>query len=285
MSVSFIRSWIKLHDPPAGGEGGGGVTVQASSDAAILSQLFGLHYYHEPIILDASYGGGRMWRGCPYQPTSRLDRRMLPGVDVVGDWDHLGELFLPGQFQVVVWDPPHQTDGGVGALGGDWADAYGTAGLDVQRRPNINHLYAPFLESARAVLQPEVGTIVVKIADQTHGGVQHLQAVDFVIACRTLGWTVCEMVPKMRRPGPFDPKWRRQLHMRKAWSYWICAHPGPRCPAVGVNLVQSCPGCGRDFRAKRSTAKSCGGRCRSRKHDTLTRAAAQLLTVSNGVVP
>jgi hypothetical protein len=238
--------------------------TRTTSDAAIVSQLVGLHYYHEPIILDASFGGGRMWQGCPYQPTTRLDRRPLPNVDVVGDWDRLGELFEPGQFQVVVWDPPHQTDGGIHALGGGWAHAYGTAGADVQRRPNINHLYPGFLQAARAVLQPQVGTVLVKIADQTHGGVQHLQAVDFVIACREAGWTVCEMVPKMRRPGPSDPKWRRQLHIRKAWSYWICAHPGPQCPAVGVALVQPCGGCGRDFHTGRSHARACSDRCQKR---------------------
>jgi hypothetical protein len=75
---------------------------------------------------------------------------------------------------------------------------------------------------------------------------------------------VCEMVPKMRRPGPSDPKWRRQLHIRKAWSYWICAHPGPQCPAVGVALVQPCGGCGRDFHTGRSHARACSDRCQKR---------------------
>jgi hypothetical protein len=259
------------------------VTTSANTDAAILSQLFGLHYYHEPIILDATWGGGRMWKGCPYQPTTRFDMRPMPGVDVVGEWDQLPSVFPPSAFQAVVWDPPHQTDGGIHALGGEWADAYGTAGDGVRGYPNINHLYVPFLEAARAILQPEVGTIVVKIADQTHGGVQHLQAVDFVIACRSAGWTVCEMLPKMRRPGPNDPKWRRQLHVRKAWSYWICAHPGPRCPAVGVALVRPCEGCGRDFRAQRSTAKyhdgACRERARYRRNLTLSRSVGQLVSV------
>jgi hypothetical protein len=229
-----------------------------------MSQLFGLHYYHEPIILDATWGGGRMWKGCAYQPTTRFDARALPGVDVVGEWGQLPELFAPGSFQAVVWDPPHQTDGGHDALGGGWATAYGTAGDNVRGFDNITHLYPGFLKSARAVLQPEVGMLLCKIADQTHGGVQHLQAVDFVLACRAAGWTVCEMVPKMRRPGPIDPKWRRQLHIRKAWSYWISAHPGPRCTAVGVSLVRPCEGCGREFRARRSHAKTCGARCEKR---------------------
>jgi hypothetical protein len=231
--------------------------ARPNSDASILSQLFGLHYYHEPTILDATYGGGRMWKGCPYQPTTKFDARPLPEVDVVGEWAHLPDLFDHGSFQAVVWDPPHQTDGGAGALGGGWANSYGTAGAGVRGYANISHLYPGFLEAARAVLQPEIGTLLCKIADQTHGGVQHLQAVDFVLACRDAGWTVCEMVPKMRRPGPMDPKWRRQLHMRKAWSYWICAHPGPRCPAVGVALVRDCPVCGRAFHGKRRDMRVC----------------------------
>ena len=233
------------------------------SDAAILSQVISLHYYHEPITLDATWGGGRIWKGCPYQPTTRFDVRPLPGVDVIGDWEQLPELFESGAFQAIVWDPPHQTDGGHSALGGGWADAYGTAGEGVRGFDNITHLYPGFLDVARVVLQPD-GMLLCKIADQIHAGVQHLQAVDFVIACRAARWTVCEMIPKMRRAGPMDPKWRRQVHIRKAWSYWICAHPGPRCPAPGVALVQSCEGCGRDFHARRRHARTCGPRCEKR---------------------
>jgi hypothetical protein len=223
----------------------------------MLGQLIGLHYHHEPIMLDATFGGGRIWRGCPYQPTTRLDARPLPGVDVVGEWSQLPQLFAEGAFQAIVWDPPHQTDGGIAAMAGAWAENYGTTGENVRGFPNITHLYPGFLEAARPVLQPSVGTLLVKIADQVHDNEQQLQAVDFVIAARAAGWTVCEMMPKMRRPGPIDPRWRRQLHIRKAWSYWICAHPGPRCPAVGVLLVNSCAECGRDFRASRSDARFC----------------------------
>lgn len=247
----------------------------AVSDAAILSQLIGLHYAHEPVMLDTTWGGGRMWKGCRYQPSTRFDARPLPGVDVVGRWDQLPELFPVAAFQVLVWDPPHQTDGGEHALGGDWADAYGTAGAGVRGYPNITHLYPGFLDAARAILRPDVGSLFCKIADQTHEGIQHLQSVDFIIACRAAGWTVCEMVPKMRRPGPIDPKWRRQWHIRKAWSYWICAHPGPRCPAVGVALVRTCPGCERPFPARRKDKALCGRpSCQSRIWRSKRRVAA-----------
>ena len=51
--------------------------TRASSDSGILSQLIGLHYYHEPITLDATWGRGAIWRGCPYQPTTRFDARPM----------------------------------------------------------------------------------------------------------------------------------------------------------------------------------------------------------------
>jgi hypothetical protein len=256
------------------------VSRRASSDAAILGQLIGLHFYHEPITLDATWGRGVIWRGCPYQPTTRFDQRQMDGVDAVGAWSDLPRLFEPGSFQLVVWDPPHQTDGGERAFSkGEWSNAYGTSlirGFD-----NISHLYPGFLESARQILVDN-GMLLAKVADMVHGNEQQLQAVDLVVAARAAGWTVCEMVPKMRQPTPNDPRWRRQLHIRKAWSYWICAHPGPQCTAVGVALVRRCEGCGRDFRARRTDAKVCGNRCwmrvSRRKSVGLRNATEQVLS-------
>jgi len=263
---------------------------RVSSDAEVLNQLIGLHYYHEPITLDATWGRGAIWRGCPYQPTTRFDQRPMPGTDVVGDWQDLPRLFGPSSFQLVVWDPPHQTDGGATALGsgvGAWAEAYGTADSALRGYNNITHLYAGFLEAARQVLVGD-GMLLAKVADMVHQSVQQLQAVDLVVAARAAGWTVCEMVPKMRRPTPNDPRWRRQFHIRKAWSYWICAHPGPRCPAVGVALVVACraPRCTRYFAAERSTAEYCSDTCRSRAREhrnrTLSSSVAQVPSVRKG---
>jgi len=259
--------------------------IRISSDAQILNQLIGLHYYHEPIILDATWGRGAIWRGCPYQPTTRFDQRPMPDVDVVGEWQELPRLFAPSSFQLVVWDPPHQTDGGEHAFtDGMWSAAYGTADDALRGYDNITHLYAGFLEAARQVLVGD-GVLLAKVADMVHGSVQQLQAVDLVVAARAAGWTVCEMVPKMRRPTPNDPRWRRQLHVRKAWSYWICAHPGPRCPAVGVALVRSCEGCGREFHAGRSDARTCGDRCKKRlqrgRNVPFIRSASQQLKGTN----
>jgi hypothetical protein len=243
-----------------------------------VGQLIGLHYYHEPITLDATWGRGVIWRGCAYQPTTRFDQRPMPGVDVVGEWQDLPRLFEPASFQLVVWDPPHQTDGGERAFSkGAWSDGYGTN--LIRGFSNITHLYPGFLQACRDVLAAD-GMLLCKIADQVHHGEQQLQAVDLVVAARAAGWTVCEMVPKMRQPTPNDPRWRRQLHIRKAWSYWICAHP-QACTAVGVALVRSCQACGRDFRAERSDALTCGDACKKRRQRhrnvPFIRSAAQQL--------
>jgi len=261
--------------------------MRPSSDAAILDQLIGLHFATAPIMLDATWGRGVIWRGSAYQPTTRLDVRPMPGVDVVGEWRDLPQLFGPDAFQLVVWDPPHQTDGGESALDGQrWANKYGTATTTVQGLRDLTSLYPVFLESCGRVLRQD-GMLLAKIGDQVHSGLQRLQAVDLVVACRAAAWTVCEMIPKLRQPGPMDPKWRRQYHVRKAWSYWICAHPGPRCTSIGVALLRSCAACGRGFPARRADAKTCSGACRERLryHQNLTdsRGVAQKPSVRKRV--
>jgi hypothetical protein len=112
-----------------------------SSDALLVRDLIALHFAAAPSILDTTWGKGALWRGCPYQPTVRLDARPLLGVDVVGDWRELGSLFSDRRFEVVCWDPPHQCDGGTGALGGDWADDYGTPGAELRGQASIAVLY------------------------------------------------------------------------------------------------------------------------------------------------
>jgi hypothetical protein len=97
------------------------VTAQASSsrwpasrsDATILAELLALHAVGER-GLDASWAHGRIWSPAllkRYRLT-RLDIRPETQPDVIGDWNRLGELFAGGEFDVVVWDPPHITDAG-----------------------------------------------------------------------------------------------------------------------------------------------------------------------------
>jgi hypothetical protein len=237
----------------------------SSTDGRVLGDLIRLDFAEPPHILDASWGRGGMWRGCAYQPSIRLDKRPLPGVDVVGDWNALGELFASASLQVIVWDPPHQTDGGDHALGGDWSDRYGTADPVLRGHANIAHLFAPLLAAARTVLEPRGGMLIAKIADQVHNDLQQLQAVDFVNTARAAGWDVCHLEPVWTGTKPVDPKWRRQKRLRKSSCYFIVAHP-ERCRPVGIVLKERCPFCGDDYVPRRTDQRTCGrARCRQRR--------------------
>jgi hypothetical protein len=174
---------------------------RAVTDLHLVRALLGLHAVPNPRILDASYGRGGIWRGMPYKPT-RLDARALADADIVGDWDELASLFAPASFDVVVWDPPHVSDGGSGIVGhGDWGDRYGTLTPGLKGR-TIAPLFAPFLEAARAVLQPRTGVVLAKVADQVHCGDHQWQFIDLVLAGRAAGFTDASM--------PSSPTRRRQ---------------------------------------------------------------------------
>jgi hypothetical protein len=164
---------------------------------------------------------------------------------------------------------PNQAGGGERALGGDWGDRYGTAEPELRGYLNINHLFRPFLEAARLVLDPRVGCVIAKIADEARsGGRQQLQHVAFVNTAVELGWDVCEVQPLFTGIKPDDPRWLRQIRMRKSHVYWIVCHP-QRCRGDGIVRSATCPGCGRRYAPRRKDQRTCGrDNCRQRRSRT-----------------
>jgi hypothetical protein len=241
---------------------------QAVTDLHLVRALLGLHAVSNPRILDASYGRGGIWRGLPYKPT-RLDARELADVDVVGNWNALASLFPPASFDVVVWDPPHVTDAGSGIVGADdWADRYGTLSPGL-KGASIAPLFAPFLEAARAVLQPATGIVLAKIADQVHDERRQWTFVDLVLAARVAGFTSCDYAVKPHS-SPTDPKWKNAFHLRSP-TFWLVLRNGPSCHGPGVGRLRICVVDGIAFKAKRRDAMTCSDRCRQRRR----RAAVQ----------
>jgi hypothetical protein len=114
------------------------------------------------------------------------------------------------------------------------------------------------------VLEPSDGICIVKLADQVHNGRQRLAFVDFVISARALGWTVCDYDVSLRPSALIDPKWVRELHVRKSWAFWVVVRNGPACQGPGQHRMHVCPGCRLPFRPKRRDAVTCGGRCQKR---------------------
>jgi hypothetical protein len=247
------------------------VTGARRTDPVILGEALAFHAVDGP-VLDASWGYGRIWSQAlleRYHPT-RLDIRPLNGVDVVGDWNALGEIFAPTHFVTALWDAPHLPDAGANGLvgGRGWGDQYGTytpgVGADL-RAKSICGLFEPFLTSVRQVLDPTDGTLIVKISDTVHAGELQWQPFRLWQTALDYQWTPCDYQVR-QRAQPIDPKWRKQYHFRRGATHWMVFHTGLTCPGRGVDLVRTCPGCGGFFRPRRRDQATCGDRCRQRRH-------------------
>jgi len=209
-------------------------------DQDALRALLTLHAPPNPRILDVTYNRGRMWQGLGYCP-HRSDRDVLlleQGItDTAADCRVLP--FADESFDVVVFDPPHQSDGGTNALGGDWGQRYGTAAFD----GDPSDLFEPFLSEARRVLVSDTGMVLAKIADQVHS-VYRWQHVDLIVAGRSAGFTPCDLVLRvsMSRGSLIDPRWKRVGHVRQVHTYWIALRNGSHCysptaPAASRDLT------------------------------------------------
>lgn len=241
-----------------------------TADGRLLRTLLTLHAVADPEILDVCANQGVMWHGLePYFRVTRMDREPFPGIDVVGRWQDLPQLFGTRRFDVVVFDPPHLTQTGQGLAGNSrgYGARYGThAGAADLDGPNIVPLFRPFLVPARSILRNEHSIIVAKIGDVVRSNRRQWQPLEFILIARELGYTPCELEPLPIRGFPYDPKNIHQFHLRSR-TYWIVLHAGPSCvgPGVGVAHVCAAADCGRPFRG-RADALTCSPRCRQRHH-------------------
>lgn len=191
-----------------------------TSDQEALGSLLAIHAGSSPRILDTTANTGKIWRGLPYRP-ARLDCRDEFAPDVVGSFDNIPAQ--PGQFTVLVFDPPHLTDHGRNGIG--YGKRYGTDVLCFQGPTNISFAYPGFLREAARVL-PKGGLILAKIADQTHSRRYQWQSGQFIQAAERHGFVLVDMAIKVRPRAVNDPKWKTVRTMRKVHSYWIALKKG-----------------------------------------------------------
>jgi hypothetical protein len=250
-----------------------GGTTRRSVDALTIRRLLELHAVKNPSILDCGANDGRMWKGLAYKRTT-LDRDASFKPDVVGDWNDLPSLSLPEPFyDVLTIDFPHMSDTGRSAMGGTWQRMYGLGGDDLKGRPNIHHLYPGFLEAAKAVLVPNTGVILAKIADQVHADQRHWSDLAFVEAARAAGFVVCDRALGSSISPPNQAK--DQYHM-PSLTFWIVLHNGKLCRGPGAPRFLTCQICDLPMRGSRRDKKTCSDTHRR----ALARRAARLTAVS-----
>ncbi|VAX39478.1 hypothetical protein MNBD_PLANCTO03-1314 [hydrothermal vent metagenome] len=182
-------------------------------------------------ILDATHNAGRFWKGSTRRVVSMdIDPKHQP--DIVGD-NRVMKGVPDNEFGVVVFDPPH-----VGPQGRDKSvkrfdvDFGATMACGKEHGWTLSYLYPPFLEQARRVLKPE-GLVLAKITDMVNSHRSRWAHCDFMRMAEEAGFTVCDLIVKVRAGPMVSTKWKEAHHARKRHCFWIICRNGTCCERRG----------------------------------------------------
>ena len=203
-------------------------SVWQGSDGELLEAMFAF-YATIPVepILDATYNAGRFWRDSTrhvvsmdidpqHKPMILADNRVMAGVP-------------DKEFGAVVFDPPH-----VGPQGRDKSikrfdvDFGATMECGKQHDWTLSYLYPPFLQQAKRVLKPD-GLLFAKITDMVNSHKSRWAHCDFMRMAEEAGFTVCDLIIKIRKGPMMSTKWKTAHHARKRHCFWIVCRNGNRC--------------------------------------------------------
>jgi hypothetical protein len=203
-------------------------SVWEGSDGELLEAMF--RFYAtvkiDP-ILDATYNAGRFWKSSTWRVVSMdIDPKYKPTI--VGDNREMVGV-RSSQFGVVVYDPPH-----VGPQGRDKSckkfdvDFGATVECGKQHDWNLSYLYPPFLKQAKRVLKPK-GLLLAKITDMVNNHRSKWAHCDFMWMAEEAGFTVCDLIIKIRNGPMLSNKWQNAHHARKRHCFWIVCRNGEEC--------------------------------------------------------
>ena len=213
-------------------------SVWEGNDSDLLETMLKFYSVIDPDpILDATFNTGRIWGKTTrrivsmdidsrYQPDIVADNREMPGV-------------ADGSFAVVVYDPPH-----VGPQGRDKSskrfdvDFGATVECGKPHNWSLSYLYPPFLEQAFRVLKPD-GLLLAKIADMVNNHRARWPHCDFMAMAQESGFTVCDLIVKVRTGPMRSTRWEQAHHARKRHCFWIICRKSERCERRGIQGVRS----------------------------------------------
>ena len=203
-------------------------SVWERSDGELIEAMLSFYPTIEPKpILDATYNAGRFWRGSTREVVSMdIDPKHKP--QIVAD-NRLMTGVRSKQFGVVVYDPPH-----VGPQGRDKSvkrfdvDFGATMECGKDQGWSLSYLYPPFLKQAHRVLKPE-GLLLAKITDMVNNHKSKWAHVDFMRMAEKAGFTVCDLIVKVRNGPMLSNKWKLAHHARKRHCFWIVCRNGSHC--------------------------------------------------------
>jgi hypothetical protein len=203
-------------------------SVWEGTDSDLLEAIFKF-YPTIPVepILDSTYNAGRFWKDSKrevvsmdinpqYKPMIVADNRKMEGVP-------------SAKYGVVVYDPPH-----VGPQGRDKSqkrfdiDFGATMECGKDQDWNLSYLYPAFLKQAKRVLKPD-GLLLAKITDMVNCHKSKWPHCDFMRMAEETGFTVCDLIIKVRKGPMVSTKWKNAYHARKRHCFWIICRNGNEC--------------------------------------------------------
>lgn len=208
-------------------------SVWEGSDGELLEAMLEFYSTIKPApILDATYNTGRIWQGSKRSVVSMdIDPRYKPMI--VGDNRKM--IGVPSAYYaVVVYDPPH-----VGPQGRDKSrkrfdvDFGATVECGKQHDWNLSYLYPPFLEQAKRVLKHN-GLLLAKITDMVNNHKSKWPHCDFMRMAEKTGFTVCDLIVKVRVGPMVSTKWKEAHHARKRHCFWIVCRNGDDCERQAI---------------------------------------------------
>ena len=202
-------------------------SVWTGTDSDLLSEMLTFYSAIKPHpILDATYNTGRIWNGSGREVVSMdIDPRYRP--DIVAD--NRAMPVSDESFAVVVYDPPH-----VGPQGRDKSrkrfdvDFGATVECGKDQGWTLSYLYPPFLAEAHRILRPE-GLLLAKITDMVNNHRSRWAHCDFMRMAEAAGFTVSDLIVKVRQGPMVSTRWKRARHARKRHCFWIVCRKSDRC--------------------------------------------------------
>lgn len=203
-------------------------SVWEGNDADLLEEIFKFYPTIPPEpILDSTYNAGRFWKESERQVVSMdIDPKHKPMI--VGD-NRVMKGVKAATYGCIVFDPPH-----VGPQGRDKSkkrfdvDFGATMECGVDQDWNLSYLYPDFLKQAKRVLKPD-GLLLAKITDMVNNHKSKWPHADFMRMAEEAGFTVCDLIVKIRKGPMVSTKWKTAHHARKRHCFWIICRNGKDC--------------------------------------------------------